>query len=50
MGALAVNIVEGVRARITLFGFKMREVSLEISLVALDKVAVVFGLIGTIAF
>ena len=48
--ALAVDIVEGVRARIALFGFEIREVSLEISLAALGKVIIVFGLIGTIAF
>jgi len=48
--ALAVDTVEGVRARFALFGFETRGVSLEISLAVLGKVVVVFGLMGTIAF
>jgi len=50
VGALAVDTVEGVRARIALFGFEIRGVSLEINLAAPGKVTVVFGLMGTIAF
>jgi len=50
VGALAVDTVEGVRARIALFGFEIRGVSLEINLAAPGKVTVVFGLMETIAF
>jgi len=50
VGALAVNTVEGVKTRFTLFSFEIRGISLKISLVALGKVAVVFGLMGTIVF
>jgi len=46
---LVVDILEGVRAWFALFGFKPRRVNLKISLVAPDKVVMVFGFMWTVA-
>ena len=47
--ALAINVLEGVRAWFVLFGFKTRGIGLEISLVVPGEVSVVFGFVWAIA-
>jgi len=47
---LAVDAFEGVGARFALFGFKMREVSLEVSFAVPGKVIMMFCFMETIAF
>jgi len=47
---LAVDVFEGVGARFALFSFKVREVSLEVSFTAPDKVTMMFHFMEAIAF
>ena len=46
---LTVNILESMRARFILFGFKSRWVQLEVHLAIPGKLTVMFGLMETIA-
>ena len=47
--ALAVDVFEGIETRFILFGFKMREISLEVSFVAPGKVTMMFHFMKAIA-
>ena len=46
---LAVNAFEGMGAKFTLFGFKIRGVSLKVSFVVLGKVTMMFHFMKAIA-
>jgi len=50
MIALAVDIFEGVRARLTLFGLETQRIDLEVGLAVLDEVVVVFDFVRAITF
>ena len=50
MIALAVDTFEGVRARLTLFGFEVQRINLEVGLTTPDKVAVVFNFVRAVTF
>jgi len=50
MIALAVDIFEGMRARLALFGLEMWRIDFEVSLAALGKVTVVFDFVRAITF
>ena len=49
MVTLAVNAFEGMGAKFTLFGFKIRGVSLKVSFVVLGKVTMMFHFMKAIA-